>query len=293
MKLLTIGTVNNFIKGFENRLIFELDFLKAEGIQIILKKLKSNYVDYYHFYIDDDILLERNYFNILRHFYFCIADVISDIVIDFFETKLLKRSIKSNYFYFTPKEQKKIYYHAKKIIGCNSERKNLIFHEVLNYVEENSVLIIEGFTNFRLQKYIQLVEDAVDDGVDLYLIEKDHEEFLKMLQLFVEQQPSKCDLVNVVLKNGELRLYDEEAEPLKIDEFLLAIAKNNASISIDDIIISTLINLSPQKIVLHGFCGSEKHEAISVICGIFQEKVVYCKYCNLILDINIEPIKTK
>ena len=79
-----------------------------------------------------------------------------------------------------------------------------MLHKLLEYLQENNVIILDGFLDFRLKKYIGRLENAVDNAIDEYLMEKEYNEFIKLLQYFVNLQESKRNLINLVIKNNKL-----------------------------------------------------------------------------------------
>ncbi|MCR4432046.1 MAG: putative sporulation protein YtxC [Tepidanaerobacteraceae bacterium] len=301
MQLLSIGIIEH-VDGFEDRLKLEFDILKDEGLEITLKKSCNGDIRYYYCHADDCILLKGNYQELKSMFLHCVANAISDVIINFWESKLLKKIIKENYFYFNSNEQNRIFEFAKNILNFNEtsgqkkllyhiKRKSFVLHKIIDYLNTSSVIILDGFINFRLKDYIAQLEEAVDKAIDEYLMDKEYREFIKLLRYFVDLQEPKKDLVNVILRGGELYLFDEKMNLIEKDENMNLIARENPDVNPDDVLISTLINMAPKRIIIHGFKGIEKIEVINALYNIFEERIVFCTDCKICSE--LKPLKTK
>lgn len=302
MHLFTIGLITS-IENFENRLKLEFELLKDEGIDAILKKVNKGGNLYWNCYVlDNKNCHKKSSEEVMEIFLYCIANALSDIIINFFEPKLIKKIIKNDYFYFSNDEQNLLYEYTLDILNfnelegkydllCQIRRKSYVLHKILNYLSENSTIILDGFVRFRLKEYIMQLEVAVDEAVNEYLTNREYQEFIWLLRYFVDLQNPRIDLVHVVFKDNKFYLFDRQINPIENDEFLESIAKENSEINIDDVMISTLINIAPKRIVIHGFKGSEKIEVINALYNIFEAKIVFCNCCDICRD--LIPLKIK
>lgn len=64
------------------------------------------------------------------------------------------------------------------------------------------------------------LEDSVDIAIDEYLMDKEYNEFIKLLRHFVDLQEPKRDLVNVVFSNHKIILMDENLNYIERDSSL-------------------------------------------------------------------------
>ncbi len=299
--MLSIGLMKP-LSGFEDRLKLEFDILKDEGLDVKVRKANKGQVTYYHCYVSDEHLLKGNYDDFVNILLNCVANALSDIIINYCEPILIQKIIKEDYFYFSKKEQSRIYDLTQRILNFSEadgkdsiffqiKRKDFVLHKLLEYLQENNVIVLDGFLDFRLKKYISQLENAVDDAVDEYLMEKEYNEFIKLLRYFVNLQESKRNLINIVIKNNKLFLLDDQNIMIEKDKAFDIIAKENPDINADDIIVSTLINIAPKKIIIHGFTGKEKCEVINALFNIFEGKIAFCDHCDICL--NLKPLTTK
>jgi len=302
VRLLSLGQIEP-IEGFEDRLKLEFDLLKEEGFKITLKKVYKSSAIYFYCYVDDEVILKENHYDKFRQIFInCVANALSDIIINYWEPILIKRIIVENYFFFNKVEQNRIYDFTRDILNYNElsgkhdisyriKRKTLVLHKIQEYLGNSSTIILDGFINFRLKEYIKQLEESVDVAIDEYLMDKEYREFIKLLRHFVDLQEPKRDLVNVVFHNTEIILMDENCKFIEKDSSLDLIAKDNPEVNMDDIIVSTLINIAPRKITIHGFTGKEKREVVNALYNIFEGRISFCHHCEICLK--SKPLTTK
>ena len=100
---------------------------------------------------------------------------------------------------------------------------------------------------------------AIEKAISQLEVEKEYLEFLNMLQYFVDIQEPKADLVNVIIKDGDYFLLDKDNNP--IENGLLTSMEGDflyEDISKADLLVSSLIVLSPKKLIIHIEEGEEK-----------------------------------
>lgn len=291
MKCFSIGTFHNlyFIENEINCLIEEL---KKYDINIFLIKEEKESLSFYKLYYE--LNNEEGKIFIKNK----LSEVISEIIIDFWEPKVIYEILNKFHFYLKPEDRVRTYEIAVKILSEKKEqtlmipdyfeRKEKIKQKVREFIEDSEVLIIEGFINFRLKSYIEVIEDAVDKAVDELLIEKEYKDFITLLKFFVKNLEPKKEVVNLFFKGKEILLLDADLKDIK-DAEIEKLLEQNGILSKDDILISLLINLSPKKIVIHGEISEGKKDVFDAILNIFEERVTICENC--ILCSKVKPKK--
>ena len=160
-------------------------------------------------------------------------------------------------------------------------RRNNIVHRVIEYLERNQEIVLEGFINFRLKDYIMEIEDIVDAAVDDFLLEKEYLEFIRLLRYFVEIQEPKINEVHILLeKNNVFKLVDRNGKAIE-SEYLdgFAVELMNNSINYEDLLISALITLAPRLVVIHLTNPDEPRDTIKTIENVFGKRVRRCNGC--------------
>jgi len=258
----------------------ELKALQNEGFNVQLKENQSN-----EFTFLDCCVTGKKYVEPIFNSH--VAGIITDLIINKWQNKLLKDIIRENYYYFDEQEKGTIYDFAqKKLDLCNENMESnrlLILHKLSEYLSVNNNLVIDGFIRFRLKEYVSQLYEVADRAVDDFLIEREYKEFIELLRYFVEIQEPRADLVNVVLRtDGIFQLYDEANQAINSDylrDFMIDLVENE--INYEDLLISALITIAPKKIKFHTGNGELPESTISTIQSVFVGRVSECSGCPL------------
>lgn len=160
-------------------------------------------------------------------------------------------------------------------------RKEKIRQAIGSFLQENTVLNIEGFIRFRLNEYTEELREIAEYAIDEFLMDQQYREFISLLQYFVYIQEAKIPLAHLIHKGGnEFLLLNEQME--KIDttgDTTLTIEMLEKDINFEDVIVSTLISVSPQLIYIH--TRDPDVQIIQTISQIFENRVEICEYCRL------------
>jgi putative sporulation protein YtxC len=240
---------------------------------------------------------------IFKHY---IANVVSDLILNNWERVLLLDIIRQNYYYFTPDEQQMIFQISLKNLNHGLEanddtfveylsRKSLVLQKLLEYLQSNDRLIIEGFIKFRLKDYLQELYSIADKAVDEYMMEKEYKEFIRLLKYFVEIQEPRLELVHVLLQpSGCFKLLDGNKKNISsdyLDGFI--IESEEPEINYEDLLVSALITIAPTTIVLHFQTNRYAMKATETIKSVFGDRVTYCEGCSICTTTNMLIEKNK
>ncbi len=216
-----------------------------------------------------------------KKFYKFLRDLLVEVVIEFYEEKILKQLINYNYFYFDEYEKTKILENCMQIIEPEiytlkiSEQKN-----VKEYIKENNSIILDGFVYFRLKEYINYLDNIVDEAVNQFIIEKEYREFVSLLRVYVESKAPQYNLLHLIYMNGESILLDEKRNIVSVSENIYnAKYLSDISFSPNDLALNTLLCLLPRKIEIHLI--DDEDEFINTLQLIFQNRVSICKECDI------------
>ena len=195
------------------------------------------------------------------------ATEISDEIMANFEKPLLKRITEHEFPYSPQSERNEIFNlalkHARKETSDIMDvihyerRKALIEEKTRNYLKENSYIIINGFVNFRLEEYKNELKNLCHDAAEELYAMREYDEFMNMLRFFVSVQAPKETLVHLIKKDGVMRIHNKrhkDITTLYCEEAIFS----DEGFTQEDIILSTLITISPRKIVIHDKKESER-----------------------------------
>ncbi|GAB6099175.1 putative sporulation protein YtxC [Halanaerocella petrolearia] len=288
MSVISIGT-NNYADALRERLFFELQFLQEDGIDIEIDEINQS----------DTVIFKCQYNGrkeeyLLDLFKEYIANVLSDVIINSLEDNLLRKILYNEHKYFSTKEEDQVletaYDRLNFLVSQDNEevvskiqRKNRIFLEIIDYLELETEIILEGFVRFRLKNYLTELEVAIDGAVEDYLVEKEYKEFVHLLKNFIDDQAPKNKIVNVVkIEDDNFQLLDHNGivlDNIFLDEYILQMV--DEELASEDLLISSLITIAPEEIILH---FKEPISVVKTLESVFTDRLsicLGCQYCEL------------
>lgn len=210
-----------------------------------------------------------------------VANLISDMIIDLYEEKIINRIISSNYFYFDEYEQKIILENCREYCKVEYvEKKETLYCEIEKYINENKAIVLEGIINFRIKEYIKILDKIVDTSVNQYIIEKEYNEFINLLKVYINTTKPGVSLLHLIYINGESILIDENKNVVSLSENIFnAKYLSDISFSSNDFALNTLLSLLPEKLEVHVI--DVEDEFINTLKLIFEDRIYICKDCNI------------
>ena len=184
-----------------------------------------------------------------------ISDRMQEIIIKFYESKLISNIINYNYFYFSDFEKKEINHLCTVLIekGENAElydRKKVIFYLCREYIQENKTVVLDGFVNFRLKEYSNILEDIVETSVNTYVVKKEYNEFINLLKIYIDSNNPSKDIVHLLYFNQESILLDNSKNVINFNyEISNAKYLSDITFSSNDYCLNTLLNILPKKFI--------------------------------------------
>lgn len=254
-------------------------------INYLLNKIKE--IDF------ENLIYSKNQFkiysNIIIHytgkeynkFYDFLQYLIKELVIEFYEERLLKYFINYNYFYFEKYEKIKILENCNQLIEPEIYESTILKkQDIKNYIKQNKCMILEGFVFFRMKDYLNYLDSLVDTAVNKFIIEKEYKEFISLLKMYVDSKQPEYNFIHLIYINGESILLDENKNIISIsDNIYNAKYLSDISFSSNDVALNTILNLLPKKIEIHLI--DKEDEFINTLKLIFENKVFICKECDI------------
>lgn len=257
----------------------------------------------------DDVYISKNSFknydNVIIHyvgisrdlFYTKLCETLSNSTIELYESSILKRIIDLNYFYFTDHEKRKILDICLDTIKCDDNtdiecRKDTIFIAFLKYLLENKSLVLDGFINFRLSEYIKVLDSTVDFAVNKFLIEREYNEFIDLLKLYIDSKEPTVSKIHLIYCNHESILIDEFNNVINTDNPTFnAKYLSDITFSSNDYALNALLTLLPEEVYIHLI--DEEDEFINTLKLIFNNRVYLCRDCNICRTYSFSRLRNK
>lgn len=149
-----------------------------EIISYIIRRLETDI---------DEIVISTNKFKIYkniivhyvgqneRNFLIQFSGVIASAIAIFYENRILNKIINENYCYFEEFEKEIILKICEKIIELQ-EKSFKYKEEILKglvyeyFLEGNKYMILDGFMNFRVKPYLEVLDYVVDTSVTNFVL---------------------------------------------------------------------------------------------------------------------------
>ncbi len=278
----------NLIKDMQNI----KNVLKSKGIIIGVSESISYGTHFVKIYYGNSEFDENMRATIMLY----ISNVIYNVIVEHYREKEMLHYINENYFFLKHDEILDIDLAINKILKgdqkiCSDKdfyclnKINDIIENIKEFILENDYINIEGFITFRMKNFLKDIECIIDKVVEDYMIEKEYNEFIKLLKYFVDIQDCKLEEVNIIVqKNGSYEVKDSKGLDI-FKDFLNEITDvaEEGIINTEDIIISGLITNAPKKIKIYNEEYCINKEFIQTIKSVFGERVETHRSYNNIL----------
>lgn len=275
--------------------IYELkDFLAAKNANIFIESNAAEGNNFIKIKCSDDEFNEklRDTFNKY------MANILYNVVIDEFYKKEMQSFLLDTYFFLKYDEINEIKELSMKALKSDKalpnedlvyciNKKNTIIDKIMDCIEENKEINIKGFITFRMREFKDDLEGIIDKIVERYMVEKEYNEFIKLLKYFVEIQECKMEEVNIFIHQDGTYMVKDKYNNDIMEELTkeLEEARFTSSVSIEDMLISGLITNAPEKVVLHCSENCLNKELIDTIKSVFQDRVSECSSCKACKEI--------
>ena len=220
-----------------------------------------------------------------------VSNILYRIVIDNYRKKEMFEFLTDNYFFLKQSEILEAENEVIKVLKGEEKTKNeeLVYclnrinsmiEKIRECISEKQEININGFITFRMKILRGDIEKIIDKVIELYMVEKEYKEFIKLLKYFVEIQECKIDEVNIIIEeNNNYIVKNKEGRNLYYD-FLKEITAEQGAIELnmEDILISGLITNAPKNIIIYGKENCTNKEFLDTIENVFEDKVVFCEY---------------
>lgn len=228
-----------------------------------------------------------------------IASAIACYLIEEEETRILRHLIINEFAYDGHVEVNKIMDFCLQTIHLEDDettdrdrrpRQKTVTHEIKHYLKKNNYLNIDGLLQFRLKDYIAELREVVEYAIDEFIMDKQYQEFIALLKYFVYIQEAKIPVVHLMHKGGnEFVLLNDQMRPIETGDLeSFSVEVLDKDFNFEDLIVSTLISVAPQKIYIH--MRDPFAPVIQTIIQIFEDRTQLCEYCRQCIPILGEPV---
>lgn len=265
-----------------------INYYRNKGINLgISEKINKN-MHFINLYTDEDIYIN----NYRKSLYYYMAKIIYGALLSEFSKEELQNYIQDNFFFLNQDEEKEIENNCLNALKGDeiSEKnvhslniKNQITDKIICCLNENCQFNLDGFIQFRKKEIYTDFKMMLENVIEEFFIEKEYDEFVKLLKYFIDMEDSKMEQVDIIIKkDGSFKVVNEKGKDIieKLFENIsdLGMIENSSN---EDMIMSGLITAAPKKIVIHCRENSINNEILETILKVFGERVRFCDSCKL------------
>jgi putative sporulation protein YtxC len=271
------------------RNILHSESQKIEPLNIHFQLIEREEKDYYQFwcqfwpgceYTIDMLDAIRN----------SISQSIGEYVVECKEKDYLKEIMMQDFSYCKEEEWEEIYPFILSVFDEDhydeygryrrkGDLRGKIAKRIFDFLDFENTFSIDGFIRFRLKDQWEEWRRTVEHCIEEYLVDKEYNEFIRLLRCLVSVQEYQNDLVHVVhIDDQNLLIYDEAWK--QINGFAND-SKSGLSTTdnYEQIFINRLISAAAKNIILH--TDQETHQIIYTIKKAFEQRVKICSVCPM------------
>ncbi|KUO76054.1 MAG: hypothetical protein APF77_09590 [Clostridia bacterium BRH_c25] len=292
MFLVAIGECEN-AEIIKAEIYRQFDEAKKDGIDVVYEDYYVGSALFISCGIKDNLLSRITDKRSYEEFKYILSKALTEVIIGHYEMRLLRKITKANFFYLSDRERASVMDNACKLLNdekmmqsggfYKATRRSRILRSILEYLEAENEFNIDGFVNFRLNLYINELNETIERALEIFVAEREYNEFIKLLRYFVEIQECKIEAVHLFQsKDGRYLLYDENKNRISSEYFdELRSEILDETINYDDLLISTMITISPKRITIHDIEAFKNKELIQTIMNVFTERITICSNCDM------------
>lgn len=217
-----------------------------------------------------------------------LGNAVADYFMTIDEPALIRHIINKDFCYHHPDETRAIESYARHILeedvdeeSGRYDRREKVSRHVSRYLQRHRTLAVDGFFHFRMKRYRHLLVKLVEHAIDEYLLDQEYQEFINLLRYFVSVQTPKVPLVHVIHRaKRRFHLLDGEGNLLSLKEMDSGVQElMDYSLSQEDMIVSSLLSVAPDRILLH--TADAKETIIRTLIQIFEDRIQLCESCPI------------
>ncbi|MEX1031684.1 MAG: putative sporulation protein YtxC [Paenibacillaceae bacterium] len=271
----------------------DADVLYA-GLHDLLKRNEKNYhaeITRSHRHLIELRFVESDHINnnIEISWTMEVAHLISMFIVNHKESLIIRKIILKQHNTYEEHELSEIMQYCKQLLmdteacldSLDQGRCTMISNQLAIYLQSNSHIDVEGFVHFRLKKYMNDLQDVIDDARNEFLLNEQYQEFIALLKYFVYFQDTKIPEVHLIHQgNNKFQLLDGNLQQLDISESRDVIVETiDRELNYEDMVVSALISASPKQIHIH--TRDPETQSIKTIQQIFEGRTLICNCCKL------------
>lgn len=158
------------MKSYAIKLLNEKNALYL--VELFKESSMNIYISNYKFKIYDNVIIHYKGDD-LNNLYLGVFKIIKNYIEKFYEERYIKGIIKRDYCYLNSLEREYIYEITKRILELPDSKigniNRILKKKIIDYLKKNKNIYLDGFIEFRLKEYKEILENLIDVSVSSYL----------------------------------------------------------------------------------------------------------------------------
>lgn len=143
-------------------------------------------------------------------------------------------------------------------------------------MRESHDIHLDGLLRFRFARWLEQLRDTMDERVDEYLVSREYDEFVGVLQYFLDTTPICNETIHVVCCGDVVSGLDDQGRPLDLRVLeTIAHAADDDDLHPQDVLMSALITRSPRHLTIHTLNRDEQF--VRTLERVFATRVRFCE----------------
>ncbi|MCY0875179.1 MAG: sporulation protein YtxC [Firmicutes bacterium] len=156
---------------------------------------------------------------------------------------------------------------SKEAIGMES-----LLNDLMNQSRD---IHLDGVLRFRFGQWLAQLRETTNERVDEYLASREYDEFIGVLQYFLDTTPVRAETLHVVCNGEEVLGLDDQGRPIDLRTVrTIAQDTDDDDLHPQDILMSALITRSPQNLIVHTETRDEQF--VNTLERVFRSRVHFC-----------------
>ena len=155
---------------------YAIKLLDNKKVLYLIQKFEKSsiniYMSEYKFKIYDNVIIHYPGDD-LNELYINMFKIIKEYIEEFYEDRFIKSIIRRNYCYLNYLEREYIYEITKRILELPDSKigniNRLLKQKIIDYIKKNKNIYLDGFIEFRLKEYKDILEELIEVSVCSYL----------------------------------------------------------------------------------------------------------------------------
>lgn len=208
-----------------------------------------------------------------------IGDILSVIIEQKYAGQLVERYLENSEIRLSYSEKEQLLQDIfnKKIF----DGTEFIREKLSSFLSLNDKISVEGFAEFRLWEYKNIIREFTESFVKKSVAEKEYREQIEILRIYVDSMPCLERKLNLYISpSGGYTVFSEKWKDITEECICKPGEYGIGEMSFDELLLSSVISAAPEELEIHNENNCKNPELIKLLEKIFEGRVRRCGGCS-------------